>query len=99
MSNAITQASETFWLLTVDYDYDDESDEQMMCHQSLHRTKDVALLRLFDVIHANTGATPQQATVVGHSTREDGAEFGDVDAVNDVISYSVVPLMVDERAS
>lgn len=89
--------NEPLWLLTVSYQYDEDREHSMMEHQSLHRTSKGGLLKLMDVVHCVTGMKPEQTIVEGSSRRDDGAEFGDLDAGGDFISYSVVPLTIDEE--
>ena len=87
--------AERLWLLTIDYGWDDECDDYMWVRQSLHRNHERAMLRVFDVVHEITGATPQDAIVVASSNREDGATFVDLNAAGAAMTYSLVPLTIE----
>ena len=84
----------TVWLLTVSYEHDEESEQYMMERQSLHRTKDDATRRLFDVVQELSDLLPDEVEVIASSTREDGAQFSDLDA-GEQISYGIVPLTIE----
>ena len=85
--------SAPLWLLTVEYDPEEGS--YMMVRKSLHTDRDGALLRLFDVVYEVSSCTPEQTEVLASSKREDGAEFGDVRAAGDPISYTIEPLTLE----
>ena len=84
------------WLLTVEYDKCDGTYQRE--RQSLHSTRDAAVMRLFDVVYAVADAEPADTLFVTSVTREDGAEFADLDALGEDVSYSLVPMVVDAPA-
>ncbi len=91
------------WLLTVNWSYEDENGEPdslgdaMQTHQSLHSDKDGALLRLFDAVYAINGSTPKDTEVLTSCSRDDGADFADLDADGEYITYSLIPLTIETR--
>ena len=91
------------WLLTVNWDYQDQdgepdtSGQAMRTHQSLHSDQDGAKLRLFDTIYAVTKCTPADTSVIAGSQREDSALFADLDADGEYITYSLIPMPIETR--
>lgn len=66
---------QTVWLLTVDWNYDEEIGDHAFKRNTLHTSKDSALLALFDLIYEEYEARPEQTRVKNRFTRKhDDAE-------------------------
>lgn len=88
---------DTVWLLTFSCEPDPDDGQFMRRIQSLHRTRNSALFRLFDTTYERTGLEPGFIDSVNSVTREDGAQFADLYAVDpgEAMAFSIVPLKIE----
>ena len=87
----------TVWVLTIHHGWDAETDTHSYEKQSVHVSKEVAMLRVFDFVYETAGLAPEETLVVCHAVRSDGGEAADLDTGDDEISFAVTPHVIDHR--